>query len=327
LLERKLEGIADQVGKYAAAAMALSVVTHLLHFICVVLFSERSMFSTESLLEVAKIVIIALVLLIVAIPEGLPLAVSIAMAMSIESLKKDEILIKNIESIQTCAMLHDICVSKTGTLTKGKLSVKKYHICAQDAVIRDGMGPDEDYDESKDFFVKQLNIAQEIKEIIMESVISNTDVRIEIKDEKAFDDDHREYVEPKFRPVGQPLEVGLVQFLLDNGEDINQAFINRNRFAPKTTQLPFDQALKRKVVIRPVQGDSERVRIYVKGAPEEVTRLCMTTLDANGDPTIAFSNDFRETLLGPEQDINSPNIHSMAAEGLKVLSFAFKEIS
>jgi magnesium-transporting ATPase (P-type) len=35
-------------------------------------------------------------------------------------------------------MLHDICVSKTGTLTKGKLTVKKYHICAQDAVIRDG---------------------------------------------------------------------------------------------------------------------------------------------------------------------------------------------
>lgn len=80
--------------------MAISVVTHLIHFVCVVLFSEsRSLFSTVSLLEVAKIVIVAVVLLIVAIPEGLPLAVSIAMAMSIESLKKDEILIKNIESI------------------------------------------------------------------------------------------------------------------------------------------------------------------------------------------------------------------------------------
>lgn len=135
--------------------MALSVVTHLLHFVCVVLFtSERSLFSTESLLEVAKIVIVAVVLLIVAIPEGLPLAVSIAMAMSIESLKKDEILIKNIESIQTCAMLHDICVSKTGTLTKGKLRVKKYHICDETAVICDGIGPEDYDDESKDFFVK-----------------------------------------------------------------------------------------------------------------------------------------------------------------------------
>jgi len=92
--------MAEQIGKYAVAAMAISVVTHLIHFVCVVLFSEsRSLFSTVSLLEVAKIVIVAVVLLIVAIPEGLPLAVSIAMAMSIESLKKDEILIKNIESI------------------------------------------------------------------------------------------------------------------------------------------------------------------------------------------------------------------------------------
>ena len=57
--------------------------------------------------------------MMVAIPEGLPLAVSIAMALSVKSLKKDEILIKNLEAIQTCATLHDNCVGKTGTLTKG----------------------------------------------------------------------------------------------------------------------------------------------------------------------------------------------------------------
>jgi P-type E1-E2 ATPase len=62
----------------------------------------------------------------VAIPEGLPLAVSIAMALSINSLKKDKILIKNLESVQTCAMLHDICVGKTGTLTESNMSVAKY---------------------------------------------------------------------------------------------------------------------------------------------------------------------------------------------------------
>lgn len=160
----------------------------------------------------------------------------------------------------------------------------------------------------------------------MESIISNTDVRIEIEDKKAQGEHGEYYSEPKFKPVGQPLEVGLIQFLLDNGEDINQAFINRNRFAPKATQLPFDQVLKRKVVIRPVQGDAELVRIYVKGAPEEVLGLCKTTLDATGNPT-GFPTDYREKLLATEQDNSSANIHSMAAEGLKVLSFAFKEIS
>ena len=65
----------------------------------VVMTSEQQLFSNETLLKVGKIAIIAVVLMIVAIPEGLPLAVSIAMALSINSLKKHEILIKNLESV------------------------------------------------------------------------------------------------------------------------------------------------------------------------------------------------------------------------------------
>lgn len=46
--------------------------------------------------------------------------------------------------------------------------------------------------------------------------------------------------------------------------------------------LPFDQTLKRKVVVRYCAGDQEHVRIYVKGAPEYVIGLCTQTLDQNG---------------------------------------------
>jgi len=81
--------------------------------------SEAYLFSNDTLLKLSKIVIIAVVILIVSIPEGLPLAISIAMALSINNLKADQILIKNLEAIQTCAMLQDICVGKTGTLTYG----------------------------------------------------------------------------------------------------------------------------------------------------------------------------------------------------------------
>jgi P-type E1-E2 ATPase len=80
---------------------------------------DGGLFSNKTLLKISESAIIAVVLMMVAIPEGLPLAVSIAMALSVKSLKKDEILIKNLEAIQTCATLHDICVGKTGTLTKG----------------------------------------------------------------------------------------------------------------------------------------------------------------------------------------------------------------
>jgi len=74
-------------------------------------------------MDIGKVFITAVIILIVAIPEGLPLAVSIAMAMSIKELKNDEIIVKNLDSVQSCAQLNDLFVGKTGTLTKGDLNV------------------------------------------------------------------------------------------------------------------------------------------------------------------------------------------------------------
>ena len=98
-LEKKLDKTAKQISKYAMLATAISVVSHLVFLLIMVLFSDKSLFSNNTLLSILNIGIIAVVLMIVAIPEGLPLAVSIAMALSINRLKKDEILIKNLESV------------------------------------------------------------------------------------------------------------------------------------------------------------------------------------------------------------------------------------
>jgi len=303
-LEKKLEITANQIGKFAKWVCFLSVISHLL-FLGILILSDDdiALFSNDTLLKVGKIAIIAVVILIVAIPEGLPLAVSIAMALSINSLKMDEILIKNIESVQNCAMLHDLCVGKTGTLTKGRMTVAKYHVCNQQ------MATDNDRDNYPDTFNMRLEIPQELKEIIKESVISNTDVRIECND-----------VECKYEPMGQPLEVGLIQFLIDNGEDIQNVFIERNKYAEKLVQLPFDQELKRKVVVRRIKANPERVRVYVKGAPEYVLPLCNSTLSMSLQMD-AFSQDDQYRIL---EDIIA---RQMAGNGHKPISFAFKEMS
>jgi len=126
-----------------------------------------------ALLGLVKIVILALCIMIVAIPEGLPLAVSIAMALSINKLKQDQILIKNVDSIQTAAMVHDICVGKTGTMTTGKMNVTKYQFCDQIVAY------DNDY---PDKFSTALDLQQEIKTLIKESISGNSDVRLEPND-------------------------------------------------------------------------------------------------------------------------------------------------
>ena len=57
-----------------------------------------------------------------------------------------------------------------------------------------------------------------MKDLVRESINANTDVRIEI--------DNEEY---KYEPRGQAIEVGMIQFLVDNKEDLNQSFIDRNQ--------------------------------------------------------------------------------------------------
>jgi magnesium-transporting ATPase (P-type) len=153
----------------------------------------------------------ASVIMIVAIPEGLPLAVSIAMALSINSLKKDEILIKNLESVQTCAMLHDVCVSKTGTLTKGKMSVVKYQI-SDDLRVENN-----EYDGYPNYFKQKLEISSMWKDLIKEAIIGNTDVRIEVNDQECT-----------YEPCGSAIEVGMIKFIIDNEEDVQMKFIKRN---------------------------------------------------------------------------------------------------
>jgi Ca2+-transporting ATPase len=99
-LEEKLDLAAKNIGTYAMAATIVILATQIIfNFIFILSDGNKDLMSNETLLKLGQIGISAVVILVVAIPEGLPLAVSIAMALSITSLKQDEILIKNLESI------------------------------------------------------------------------------------------------------------------------------------------------------------------------------------------------------------------------------------
>lgn len=120
-------------------------------------------------------------------------------------------------------MLHDICVGKTGTLTEGNLNVAKYQLCNNIFAIEN------DHLSHPNYFVKNVELSIEAKELIRECIISNTDVRLEINDEKLTYDAR-----------GQPIEVAMINFLIDNEENIHETFVNRNLYSPKIVQLPFN---------------------------------------------------------------------------------------
>lgn len=90
VLEVKLQQYEKSIEKYAIFVAILCFLTQLIYAITMIFVTGKGdFFSNDTILKVGRILISAVVILVVCIPEGLPLAVSIAMALSINNLKKD----------------------------------------------------------------------------------------------------------------------------------------------------------------------------------------------------------------------------------------------
>jgi P-type E1-E2 ATPase len=129
-LESKLKKISTYIEDAALVVLVAVLIVQALFIICMALFGtdekEGGLFSGSTLAHAVKACVVGIVLLIVIVPEGLALAVQMAMSLSITNLKDSKILVKNHEAIQKAAIVTDICVSKTGVLTSGLPTVNKY---------------------------------------------------------------------------------------------------------------------------------------------------------------------------------------------------------
>lgn len=124
VLQKKLNKLAVQIG-YGGTAAAI---------ICVLVLSIR--FSIEEYgvegrgwrpstdySQILHFVIIGITVLVVAIPEGLPLAVTIALAFSVKKMLKDNNLVRHLHACETMGNSTSICSDKTGTLTTNRMTV------------------------------------------------------------------------------------------------------------------------------------------------------------------------------------------------------------
>jgi P-type E1-E2 ATPase len=91
--------------------------------VCKIFFSDTSLVSKETLERLLDYFTVAVALIIVAVPEGLPLSISIAMAFSIDTLKKDKLLVKQLKAMEEMGSITEICTGKTATLTNNDLQV------------------------------------------------------------------------------------------------------------------------------------------------------------------------------------------------------------
>ena len=122
-LQERLENMAGQIGKYAYFAGIIIFLTQIIFLSTQIAFTEKELLSGETLMRLLDFFTTALTIVIVAVPEGLPLAVSISLAYSIGTMKEDHLLVKNMEACETMGTVSNICTGKTATLTKNEMAV------------------------------------------------------------------------------------------------------------------------------------------------------------------------------------------------------------
>ena len=123
-LEIKLNKIADFIGYFGLASSIITFIGLSIHLILEYLYTKNFPFS-EWINELLKMLILCVTIIVVAIPEGLPLAVTLSLSFSIKKLMDQNNLVRKLHACETMGGANYICTDKTGTLTENKMKVIK----------------------------------------------------------------------------------------------------------------------------------------------------------------------------------------------------------
>ncbi|ACY70504.1 hypothetical protein DVIR88_6g0041 [Drosophila virilis] len=129
VLQAKLTKLAIQIG-YAGSTIAVLTVFILIIQFCIKTFviDEKPWKNTYAN-NLVKHLIIGVTVLVVAVPEGLPLAVTLSLAYSVKKMMKDNNLVRHLDACETMGNATAICSDKTGTLTTNRMTVVQSYIC------------------------------------------------------------------------------------------------------------------------------------------------------------------------------------------------------
>ncbi|XP_050230479.1 calcium-transporting ATPase 4, plasma membrane-type-like [Mercurialis annua] len=288
-LQVKLNGVATIIGKIGLGFAVLTFLVLTVRFVVEkALRNEFTHWSSSDAFALLDYFAIAVTIIVVAVPEGLPLAVTLSLAFAMKKLMQDKALVRHLSACETMGSANCICTDKTGTLTTNHMVVDKIWICGKTKDIK-----------SKD----EENLGSEISEaslsFLLQVIFQNTGCEI-TKDEDG-----------KRKTLGTPTEKALLEFGLLLGGDFEA---QRKEF--KTLKVePFSSDRKKMSVLVALPEGS--FRVYCKGASEIVLKMCNRVVDDSGN-----SVPLSEEQVGNVSDI----INSFACDALRTLCLAFKDL-
>ncbi|EAR95699.2 calcium-translocating P-type ATPase, PMCA-type protein (macronuclear) [Tetrahymena thermophila SB210] len=281
-LQVKLNVLVDQIGKIGLYCAGLTFLAMLVNLIISVIYSEdpeASLFTLDNLSQVVDFFIISVAIIVMAIPEGLPLAVTISLAFAVGKMKDENNLVRTLESCETMGGADTICSDKTGTLTENRMKVKK--LFALEEV-------------QSEFDNKSYS--SNFTQILTEGLCVNSNAFPTVDKNGNFSQN------------GNKTECALLELAY-------QFDVDYRNYRPSDNiikVIPFSSDRKRMTTVyQPKEGNKNILRVYTKGAPDIILDFCKKFINRNGQvETInedflikikeiqkKFANDCLRTLL------------------------------
>lgn len=230
----------------------------------------------------------AIALAVAAIPEGMPIVATIALARGMIRLAERNVIVRRLSAVETLGGTNIICTDKTGTLTENKLTVHTIDIVGGTAEVR---------------------WAEENRTAIVADTLSTKGETFQRLVEVMVLCNNATYSLHQDQGTGDPLEIALLKFAFV----LDQRYADTSDLWPRIEEEPFDSDTKIMVTLHASQKGQ---RIAAKGAPEAILNRCSAIL---GEDVYSLNDEEKSHWLKRADELST--------EGMRVLAFADRDNS
>lgn len=226
-LQMQLAGLAKVISKAGYTIAALTFVA----LLAKLLLTAGGMPVMDLISQILNIFMIAVTLIVVSVPEGLPMSVTLSLALSMNRMLKTNNLVRKMHACETMGATTVICTDKTGTLTQNQMQVHQTNF----------------------YNLKDQRLGDdELSNLIKEGIAGNSTAYLDYSDEKV-------------KTLGNPTEAALLLWL----DSQHQNYLTLREESPVLEQLTFSTERKYMATVVKSALLGKKV-LYVKGAPEIV---------------------------------------------------------
>uniref|UniRef100_A0A8R1Y065 Calcium-transporting ATPase n=1 Tax=Onchocerca volvulus TaxID=6282 RepID=A0A8R1Y065_ONCVO len=290
VLQGKLSALAIQIG-YMGFVVAGATVVVLIVRHCITHYGiNHEAFKASDFSYFVNFIIIGVTVLVIAVPEGLPLAITLSLTYSVKKMMKDNNLVRHLDACETMGNATAICSDKTGTLTTNRMTAVQSFI-------------NEKF--YKEYTPKFEQLDEKTRQLLIEGISVNSGYNSQVL--------QPEKLGTQKTQLGNKTECALLGFVLDLGRSY-ESIRKKNPEESLVKVYTFNSVRKSMMTVIKI---SNGYRVYAKGASEIILARCSHMLGAEGKVK-PFDKQQR-------QEMTRNIIEPMASDGLRTVGLAYKD--